>query len=65
MEDLIEKNMGLVIAVVNKFNPRNSLERDRYIQAGRIGLMESSNEILSRTRYKNFLLTHGVLFDGK
>ena len=41
MEELIEKNMGLVMTIVNKFNPKNSLERDRYIQAGRIGLWKA------------------------
>ena len=41
MEELIEKNMGLVMTIVNKFNPSNSLERDRYIQAGRIGLWKA------------------------
>ena len=41
MQDLIEENMGLVIAIVNRFNPKNSLERERYIQAGRIGLWKA------------------------
>ena len=38
MEELIEKNMGLVLSIVNKFNPRNQTEKEDYIQAGRIGL---------------------------
>ena len=41
MEDLIEKNMGLVISVVNKFSPKNQTERDEYTQAGRIGLWKA------------------------
>jgi RNA polymerase sporulation-specific sigma factor len=41
MEDLIENNMGLVISIVNKFNPKNQTERDAYIQAGRIGLWKA------------------------
>lgn len=41
MEEAIEKNMGLVMTIVNKFNPRNPSERDRYVQAGRIGLWKA------------------------
>ena len=41
MEESIEKNMGLVMTIVNKFNPRNPSERDRYVQAGRIGLWKA------------------------
>ena len=41
MEDLIEENMGLVVSVVNSFNPRSDEERDEYIQAGRIGLWKA------------------------
>tara|TARA_Y100000593_G_C4140548_1_gene252018 strand:- start:1 stop:468 length:468 start_codon:yes stop_codon:yes gene_type:complete len=41
MEELIEKNMGLVLSIVNKFNPKNSTEKDAYIQAGRIGLWKA------------------------
>ena len=41
MEELIEKNMGLVLSIVNKFNPRNQTEKDDYIQAGRIGLWKA------------------------
>ena len=38
MKDLVEENMGLVISIVNRFNPKNTTERDDFIQAGRIGL---------------------------
>ena len=41
MEELIEQNMGLVLSIVNKFNPKNSTEKDAYIQAGRIGLWKA------------------------
>lgn len=41
MEDLIEKNMGLVVSIVNSFNPKSEEERDDYIQAGRIGLWKA------------------------
>ena len=41
MEELIEENMGLVLSIVNKFNPKNSTEKDAYIQAGRIGLWKA------------------------
>ena len=41
MEDLIEKHMGLVLYVVNRFNPKNHMEKDAYIQAGRIGLWKA------------------------
>jgi len=41
MNDLIEKNMGLVISVVNSFRPQNSTEREDYVQAGRIGLWKA------------------------
>lgn len=41
MEDLIEQNMGLVVSVVNSFNPKSDEEREEYIQAGRIGLWKA------------------------
>ena len=41
MEDQIEQNMGLVVSVVNSFNPKSDEERDEYIQAGRIGLWKA------------------------
>jgi RNA polymerase sigma factor (sigma-70 family) len=41
MNNLIEENMGLVVSIVNSFKPRNSHERDRYVQAGRIGLWKA------------------------
>ena len=41
MNELIEKNMGLVISVVNSFKPQNSTEREDYVQAGRIGLWKA------------------------
>ena len=41
MNDLIEKNMGLVLTIVNKFNPKTKTEKDDYIQAGRIGLWKA------------------------
>lgn len=41
MEELIEKNMGLVLSIVSKFNPKNLTEKDAYIQAGRIGLWKA------------------------
>ena len=31
MEDKIEANMGLVVSVVNSFNPKSDEERDEYI----------------------------------
>ena len=34
----IESHMGLVIAIVNSFNPNNDTERQDMIDAGRIGL---------------------------
>ena len=42
MEDLIEKNMGLVLKIVNRFNPKTQADRDAYIQAGRIGLWKAT-----------------------
>jgi len=41
MENIIEENMGLVISIVNSFNPTNDEEREEYIQAGRIGLWKA------------------------
>ena len=41
MDDLIERNMGLVVSVVNSFNPRKTAEKEDYIQAGRIGLWKA------------------------
>ena len=41
MKDLVEENMGLVISIVNRFNPKNTTERDDFIQAGRIGLWKA------------------------
>jgi len=41
MKDLVEENMGLVISIVNRFNPKNITERDDFIQAGRIGLWKA------------------------
>lgn len=41
MENLIEENMGLVISIVNSFNPKSDEEREEYIQAGRIGLWKA------------------------
>ena len=41
MEDLIEKNMGLIVSIVNSFSPKSDEERDDYIQAGRIGLWKA------------------------
>lgn len=41
MEELIEKNMGLVLTIVNRFNPKNQTEKEAYIQAGRIGLWKA------------------------
>ena len=32
MEDKIEANMGLVVSVVNSFNPKSDEEREEYIQ---------------------------------
>ena len=45
MDDLIEKHMGLVVSVVNSFRPRNSTEREDYVQAGRIGLWKALNKV--------------------
>jgi len=41
MEDLIEKNMGLVLTIVNRFDPQNAHDKEAYIQAGRIGLWKA------------------------
>ena len=41
MNDLIEQNMGLVLTIVNRFNPKNTHEKESYIQAGRIGLWKA------------------------
>jgi DNA-directed RNA polymerase specialized sigma subunit len=41
MEELIEEHMGLVLSIVNRFNPKNQTEKDDYIQAGRIGLWKA------------------------
>ena len=41
MDDLIEKNMGLVLTVVDKFKPTNQHDKEAYIQAGRIGLWKA------------------------
>ena len=41
MEKLIEKNMALVMSIVNSFHPKNQTERDDYLQAGRIGLWKA------------------------
>tara|TARA_R110000796_G_scaffold1193_6_gene4684 strand:+ start:2345 stop:2794 length:450 start_codon:yes stop_codon:yes gene_type:complete len=41
MDDKIETNMGLVVSVVNSFNPKGSREKEDYIQAGRIGLWKA------------------------
>ena len=41
MEELIEKNMGLVLTIVNRFGPKNQTEKEDYIQAGRIGLWKA------------------------
>ena len=41
MRDRLEENMGLVISIVNRFNPKNTTERDDFIQAGRIGLWKA------------------------
>ena len=41
MEELIEKNMGLVLTIVNRFSPKNQTEKEAYIQAGRIGLWKA------------------------
>ena len=38
-EELIHKNMGLVISLAKRFNPSNPQELDEYIQSGRIGLL--------------------------
>jgi len=41
MNELIEQNMGLVVAVVNSFKPQNPTEREDFVQAGRIGLWKA------------------------
>ena len=41
MDEILEENMGLVISIVNRFNPKNTTEREDYIQAGRIGLWKA------------------------
>jgi RNA polymerase sigma factor (sigma-70 family) len=38
IDELIDDNMGLVISIVNKFNPVNETQRQDMIDAGRIGL---------------------------
>tara|TARA_R110000824_G_scaffold253617_2_gene442616 strand:- start:10377 stop:10883 length:507 start_codon:yes stop_codon:yes gene_type:complete len=41
MDNLIEKHMGLILTIVNRFNPKNQTEKEEYIQAGRIGLWKA------------------------
>jgi len=41
MDELIEKNMGLVISIVKSFNPKNDTEEKDLIDAGRIGLWKA------------------------
>ena len=41
MKDLVEENMGLVISIVNRFNPKNLTEIEDYIQGGRIWLWKA------------------------
>ena len=41
MDDIIEKNMGLVASVVKSFKPKNHVEKEDYMQAGRIGLWKA------------------------
>ena len=41
MDALIEKHMGLVLTVVDKFKPTNQHDKEAYIQAGRIGLWKA------------------------
>lgn len=41
MDDLIEKNMGLVKSIVDSFSPKNNTEREDLIDAGRIGLWKA------------------------
>ena len=41
MEDLIEQNMGLVLTIVNRFNPKSHSDKEAYVQAGRIGLWKA------------------------
>ena len=41
MDDLIERHMGLVVSVVNSFHPKGAVEKEDYIQAGRIGLWKA------------------------
>jgi RNA polymerase sigma factor (sigma-70 family) len=53
MGDLLEENMGLVISIVNRFNPKNMTERDDFIQAGRIGLWKAIDK---------FCVTRGTKF---
>lgn len=42
MNDIIEDNMGLVCSIVKRFKPKSVLDRDEFIQAGRIGLWKAS-----------------------
>ena len=44
MEDLIEKNMGLVLTVVDRFKPKNQHDKEAYIQAGADGIMIHSRK---------------------
>jgi len=41
MDELIEKNMGLVVSIVNSFGPKNHTEREDLMDAGRIGLWKA------------------------
>ena len=41
MDNLIENNMGLILTIVNRFNPKNQNEKEEYIQDGRIGLWKA------------------------
>lgn len=42
MNDIIEDNMGLVCSIVKRFKPKSVIDRDEFIQAGRIGLWKAS-----------------------
>lgn len=42
MNDIIENNMGLVFSIMKRFRPKSVLDKEEYIQAGRIGLWKAS-----------------------
>jgi len=44
LASLMDKNMGLVVTLVNSFKPKNENEADEFMQLGRIGLWKAINK---------------------